>query len=63
MKLKSLKFGFKTIYTPKKPTKIADHILIPTFSFKNIVAKIEIKKGLEKKSALAIARDIYVKEI
>jgi len=41
-----LKSGFKTIYTPIKPIKIADHLLIPTFSFKKIVANIETKKGL-----------------
>ena len=34
------------MYTPIKPTKIADHLLKPTFSFKKIVANIETKKGL-----------------
>ena len=45
IKSKSLKSGFKTIYTPIKPIKIVDHLLIPTFSFKKIVANIETKKG------------------
>ena len=45
-----------------KPTNIADHLLIPIFSFKNNFASMDIKKGLEKKSALAIASDIRVKE-
>ena len=41
-----------------KPIKIADHLLIPTFSFKKTVANIETKKGLEKNNAFAIASDI-----
>ena len=61
--LKSSKFGFKTIKTPTKPTIIALHLLIPIFSFKKIIAKIDIKKGQEKNNALVIARDIKVKEI
>ena len=60
--LKLSKSGFKTIYTPINPTKIADHLLIPIFSFKKIIAKIDIKKGLEKNKAFAIASDIKVKE-
>ena len=50
------------MYTPINPTKIADHLLMPICSFKNRLAKIEIKNGLEKNNAFAIARDIKVKE-
>ena len=46
-----------------KPNIIADHLLIPINSFKNILAKIETKKGHEKKSAFAVAKGIYVKDI
>ena len=49
--------------TPIKPTKIAIHLLIPTFSLRKIIAKIDTKKGLEKKSAFAIANDINVNDI
>ena len=50
------------MYTPTNPMKIALHRLIPIFSFKKIIAKIDIKKGLEKNKAFAIASDIKVKE-
>ena len=60
---KSEKFGFSTIKTPKKPNIIADHLLIPINSFKKNFAKIDTKKGQEKKRALAVAKGIYVKEI
>jgi hypothetical protein len=52
-----------TINTPKNPKAIADHLLIPIYSFKKNLAKIDTKKGQEKKSALAVARGMYVKEI
>ena len=45
------------------PNIIADHLLIPMNSFKNILAKIETKKGQEKKRAFAVAKGIQVKEI
>ncbi len=60
---KSLRSGFKTINTPINPVKIASHLLIPTFSFKNNTAKMDTKNGLEKNKAFAIASDIYVSEI
>ena len=41
--------------TPIKPNTIADHLLIPINSFKKNLAKIDTKKGQEKKSALAVA--------
>ena len=53
--LKLSKSGFKTINTPQNPTKIADHLLIPIFSFKKIIAKIETKKGQQKNNAFAVA--------
>ena len=46
-----------------KPKTIADHLLIPINSFKNNLAKIETKKGHEKKSALAVAKGMQVKDI
>ena len=52
-----------TIKTPIKPTTIALQRLIPIFSFKKIIARIDIKKGQEKNNALVIASDIKVKEI
>ena len=45
------------------PNTIADHLLMPMNSFKNILAKIETKKGQEKKSAFAVAKGIQVKDI
>ena len=45
------------------PTTIAPILLIPICSFKNIFANIEMKNGLEKNSALAIAKVMKVKEI
>ena len=45
------------------PNIIADHLLIPMNSFKNILAKIETKKGQEKKRAFAVAKGIQVKDI
>ena len=49
--------------TPKNPNAIADHLLIPIYSFKKNFAKIDTKKGQEKKSALAVAKGIQVKDI
>ena len=46
-----------------KPIITAVHLLIPTCSFKINLAKIVIKKGLQKNSALAVARGIIVNEI
>ena len=60
---KSEKFGFKTINTPIKPNKIADHLLIPINSFKKNFAKIDTKNGHEKNKAFAVAKGIYVREI
>ena len=51
------------MYTPINPTIIAIHLLIPINSFKKSFAKIDTKKGDEKKSALAVAKGIYVSEI
>jgi hypothetical protein len=45
------------------PIIIAIHLLIPTFSFKKIIANIETKKGLEKNNAFAIASVMYVNDI
>ena len=53
----------ETIYTPINPVMIADHLLIPIFSFKKIIAKIETKNGQQKNNAFAVARVIYVNEI
>ena len=46
-----------------KPNIIADHLLNPINSFKNIFAKIDTKNGEEKKSALAVANGMYVRAI
>ena len=54
----SEKFGLSTINTPKNPKAIADHLLIPIYSFRKNFAKIDTKKGQEKKSALAVAKGI-----
>ena len=42
---------------------IADHLLIPIFSFKKIIAKIETKNGQQKNNAFAVASVMYVNEI
>ena len=55
---KSEKFGSNTIKTPINPKTIADHLLIPINSFKKNFAKIDTKKGQEKKSAFAVAKGI-----
>ena len=45
-KLKFIFWGLITNITPINPNITADHLLIPTFSFKNIKAKIVTKNGL-----------------
>ena len=45
-KLKFIFWGFITNITPINPNITADHLLMPTFSFKNIKAKIVTKNGL-----------------
>ena len=45
------------------PVIIADHLLIPIFSFKKIVAKIDTKNGQQKNNAFAVASVMYVNEI
>ena len=61
--LKLLKSGFNVIYTPIKPTTIADHLLIPIFSFKKKCANIVIKKGVTKNKAVANPKGNTVNEI
>ena len=43
---RSIFLGLITNKTPMKPIITAAHLLIPTFSFKNIKAKIVTKNGL-----------------
>ena len=45
-KLKFIFWGLITNITPINPNITADHLLIPTFSFKKIKAKIVTKNGL-----------------
>ena len=45
-KLKFIFWGLITNITPINPNITADHLFIPTFSFKNIKAKIVTKNGL-----------------
>ena len=49
--------------TPKNPIKIADHLYIPTLSFKKIIDKITIKKGDEKVRTIAVANSRLITEI
>ena len=60
--LKSLKSGFKTKNTPKKPIKIAPHLKIPTYSPIINLEKIVTKKGLTKKRVTASGNEILDKE-
>jgi hypothetical protein len=57
------KSGSRIIYIPRKPINIALHLLMPIFSFKKNLANIEMKNGLEKNNALAIARLINVSDM
>ena len=50
--------GFKTTNIPIKPNNIANHLLIPISSFKNNLASIDIKRGVEKYKAVATASDM-----
>ena len=59
----AIAFGFFGVLVVLNPNKIADHLLIPINYFKNTFANIDTKNGEEKKSALAVANGIYVKEI
>ena len=49
--------------TPKNPITIADHLYIPTLSFKITIDKRAIKKGDAKVSVIAIAYCILITEI
>ena len=42
--------------------KIANHLLIPTFSFIIIIENIEVKKGLTKNKVTAIGKESLDKE-
>ena len=57
-----MKLGFKITYTPINPIITADHLLIPTSSFKKILANIVIKKGVTKNNAVAVAKGKTVTE-
>ena len=50
------------MYTPVKPTAIADHLLIPISSFKKKCANIVIRKGVTKNKAVAVLRGKTAKE-
>ena len=50
------------MYTPIKPTKTANPLLGPIFSFKKIFANIVIKKGVTKNRAVAVPKGNTVKE-
>ena len=53
--------GLKTISAPEKPTSIAIHLLTPTISFKNKIAKIVAKIGTVNISAVAFANSVMLR--
>ena len=54
--------GLLTISTPKKPTKIADHLFIPTFSLRNIYEKIVRINGALNKIGYISLNEWFLKE-
>jgi hypothetical protein len=54
--------GLIIINTPMKPTKIAIHVLIETFSFKMNTDKTTIMIGANAPMLCALAKDKYLKD-
>ena len=50
------------MYTPIKPTTIADHLLGPISSFKKKCANIVMRNGVTKNKAVAVLRGNTAKE-
>ena len=51
------------ISTPKKPKTIADHLLQPTFSFKNTAAENARANGTHCNTAVALASFMLIKAV
>ena len=54
--------GLETISTPTKPTKIADHLLIPTFSLRKKYEKIVRINGALNKIGYISLNEWFLKE-
>ena len=57
-KFNSINPGLITIKAPKKPTKTADHLLIPTFSLRNIGEKAVQVMGATNAKVKAFGSEI-----
>ena len=55
--------GWTIKTTPKNPINIADHLYIPTLSFKKIIDKITMKNGDENVRTIAVANLRLITEI
>ena len=54
--------GLSIIRTPMKPTKIAIHVLVDTFSYKIIADKATTITGANEPTLWASAKDKYLKD-